>query len=271
MNPIRSFKGRGADFFFTSQRDPKRPLICASAGNFGQALAFAARKRGRTIEVFAAENANPLKVERMRALGAQVSLAGADFDAAKDLARERAQESGALFVEDGREPAISEGAGTVGVELSTWPRPLDSVLVPLGNGALLVGIATWFKRVSPGTAVVAVTPTGAPAMAESLRRGRVVATDATDTIADGLATRAPVPEALDVLRGKVDDILEVSDASMIAAMRLAHRELGLVLEPAGAAGLAAAMDHRLKFAGQRVATILCGGNLTLEGMARWLS
>ncbi len=140
VNPIRSFKGRGADFFVRELADASRPLACASAGNFGQGLAYAARRRAIALDVFAAVNANPLKIERMRALGARVHLAGHDFDAAKAAARDHAARHGARYVEDGREVAITEGAGTIGVELATWPDPIDVLLVPLGNGALLGGM-----------------------------------------------------------------------------------------------------------------------------------
>jgi threonine dehydratase len=116
-NPIRSFKGRGADFLARSL-DQKRKIVCASAGNTGQALAYAGRNRGIAVEVFAATDANPAKVDRMRSLGAKVTLAGADFDAAKQNARRHAAEHpDCLFVEDGAEDAITEGAVTIAVEL----------------------------------------------------------------------------------------------------------------------------------------------------------
>ena len=121
LNPIRSFKGRGADYFLQRLGSEPRPLVCASAGNFGQGLAYAAARRGRQVTVFAAHTANPLKLERMRRLGAEVRLAGDDFDAAKLAARAYADQTGARFVEDGAEPAIAEGAGSLGAELADWP------------------------------------------------------------------------------------------------------------------------------------------------------
>ncbi len=156
VNPIRSFKGRGADFF-TSQLPGEIPkLVCSSAGNFGQGLAYAARKRGFHLTVFGAESASPMKVECMRQLGAEVRLSGQDLAAAKQLAKEFARATGALFVEDGFEPAISEGAGTIAVELCRWPEPLDFLVVPLGDGALLSGLGRWMKTHSPQTRLVAV-------------------------------------------------------------------------------------------------------------------
>lgn len=270
VNPIRSFKGRGAEFFTSRLPAGSPKLVCASAGNFGQGMAYAARKRGLQLVVFASETANPLKVERMRQLGAEVRVFGRDFDAAKQRAREFAEESGACFVEDGREPEISEGAGTIAIELCRWPNAFDFLLVPLGNGALLSGTGRWMKAHSPATRVIAVCAAGTPAMAHSLREGKAKSTESVATIADGIAVRIPVPEALTDLRDAVDEVLLVDDNGLIQAMRLAFRHQGLVIEPAGAAGLAAAITHKDRFRGALVSTPLCGGNLTPEQIALWL-
>jgi threonine dehydratase len=271
LNPIRSFKGRGADYFV--QRLVARPscLTCASAGNFGQGLAYAARKNGLVCEVFAAETANPLKVERMRALGAQVRIAGRDFDEAKAAARESALRDGTLFVEDGRELAIAEGAGSIAVELSEWPEAFAAVVVPLGNGALLGGIASWVKATSPDTRVVGVCASGAPSMEQSWHAGRVIETERADTVADGIAVRVPVREALGYLQGVVDEVVLVSEESLKRASQLVWETLGIVVETAGAAGVAALLEHRTSLARGLVATPLCGGNVTIEQMAELTS
>jgi len=234
-------------------------------------MAYAARKRRLALTVFAAVTANPMKIERMRALGADVRIEGGDFDAAKLAARAFAAEIGARFVEDSRDAATAEGAGTIGLELLRWPEPFDAILVPLGNGALLGGVARWVKAHHPATQLIGVCASGAPAMERSWRSGRVQLLERVDTIADGIAVRVPVPEALDDLAGLVADIVLVEDATLLAAMRLAHQELGLVLEPSGAAGLAALLAFGDRFQGQLVATILCGGNLTPEQVQRWLA
>ncbi len=261
VNPIRSFKGRGTDWLLQSRPALPPRLVTASAGNFGQGLAWACRARGVRCEVYAAEGANPLKVERMRELGARVTLAGRDFDDAKAHARAHAAREGVEFIEDGRDLAITEGAGSMAVELASWPGPIESVIVPLGNGALLGGIGAWMRHVSPGTRIIGVCAAKAPAMRESLRAGRVVETAAADTIADGIAVRVPIPEALDYLRPLVDDVVTVSEDSLRAATHLVRSETGLVAEPAGAAGVAALLEHRhLRTAGL-VATPLCGSNV----------
>lgn len=269
LNPIRSFKGRGADFFVRELPERSPRLTCASAGNFGQGLAYAARRRGIPLDIVASVHANPFKVARMRALGATVRLAGEDFDAAKAEARAWAAREGARYVEDGREPAITEGAGTIAVELAAWDAPIDTLLVPLGNGALLGGIATWWRAHRPETRVVGVCATGAPSMALSWRAHRVVETASAATIADGIAVRVPVPEAVADLQAIVDDIVLVDDDTTLEAMRLVFAHVGILVEPAGVVGVAALLAHRARHAGERVATVLCGSNLTPEQVASY--
>jgi threonine dehydratase/peptide deformylase len=268
VNPIRSFKGRGADWLLRELEDDV-PIVCASAGNFGQGIAYAARARGRPSVVFAPETANPLKVERMRGLGAEVRLEGSDFDAAKDAARGYAAGIGGRFVEDGAEPAVAEGAGTIGVELGGHDGLLDVVLVPVGNGALITGIGAWVKAFASHTRVVGVCAAGAPAMANSWQAREPRPTETVSTIADGIAVREPVARALEDMYTLVDDMLIVDDDDLIRATRLAYQHLGVVVEPAGAAGLAAAVRHAERFSGQTVGVPLCGGNVTPGQMVAW--
>jgi threonine dehydratase len=268
-NPIRSFKGRGADFFIRTLDVAPPRVVCASAGNFGQGLAYAAARRGIACNVFAATTANPLKIDRMRALGALVQLAGVDFDAAKDAARDFAASVGAPFIEDGRDVAISEGAGSLGLELTQGMDPLDAVVIPLGNGALLGGVATWVKHATPKTRVIGVCAAGADAMARSWRTRSVISTPEARTIADGIAVRVPIPEAVEDLQNVVDDIVLVTDDQILEAMRVIYREHQVALEPAGAVGVAALMAWPDAFRGGRVATILCGANVTPEQHRRW--
>lgn len=271
VNPIRSFKGRGTDYLLHRVGRAPAGFVCASAGNFGQGMAYATRKRGEQLTVFAAISANPLKVERMRALGAVVVLEGDDFDAAKEAGKRHAADIGALYVEDGLAPEIAEGAGTIALELDRMHEPLDEVLVPLGDASLVNGIGTWVKHFSPATRVIAVCAAGAPAMEISWRAGKPVGTESIDTIADGIAVRVPIPEALATMRGAVDDVMLVTDSELLAAMRMLLLDAGLLVEPAGAAGLAALMKRRKELAGKRVAVPLSGGNLTEDQIRRWLS
>ena len=263
VNPIRSFKGRGTDYLLHRLGGEKRELVCASAGNFGQGMAYACRKRGVRLKVFASATANPLKVERMRALGATVVLVAGDFDDAKDAARK----DGAMFVEDGLLGPIAEGAGTIGVELD-GAQPLDAVFVPLGNGALVNGVGTWLKHHTP-TKVIAVCASGAPSMALSWQSHRPISAP-SDTIADGIAVRVPIPEAVGIMEKTVDEVMLVSDDEMRTAMRSLFYEAGLLVEPAGAAGLAAIARRRAEFSDGRVATILTGGNVTEQQIRDWI-
>lgn len=267
LGPIRSFKGRGGDWFMR-QRATTDAVCAASAGNFGQALAYAAREAGAHCTMFASVHANPLKVARMRALGANVIQRGEDFDAAKDAARDYAHEHGIEFVEDGKALAITEGAGTIGVEIAA-ATTLDTLLVPLGNGALLAGVATWMKYASPTTRVVGVVAAGAPCMLRALTGIQVDHTAPVATIADGIGVRVPVDEAVDDLRGLFDDVVAVEEHAITAAMRGVLSHLGLVIEPAGAVGIAALLSAPHGSFGARVGTILCGGNVTLEQLHAW--
>ena len=164
----------------------------------------------------------------------------------------------AVGIQDGRDPRIAEGAGTIAVELLA-AGALDAVVVQVGDGALITGIARWIKAQSPGTRVVGVAPTGSPAMARSWETGRPVSTPRTDTIAGALAVRDPVPDSVARMRGLVDDFVLVDDAEIIEAMRLVADTLGLLLEPAGAAGIAAI--RRRDIPGERLAAVLTGHGL----------
>ncbi len=264
LNPVQSFKGRGAEYWCHREARSAVPLVTATTGNFGQALAYAARRRGWPVTVFAATTANPLKVEAIRQLGADVRLAGYDFDAAKAIAKSFAEAKGLRFVEDGREPPIAEGAGTIALELCRWPEPIDAVLVPVGNGALANGIGCWMKAHSPTCRVIGVCAAGAPAMAESWRSGRVRESPIVGTIADGIAVRVPIPEALAQMRSAVDELVLVTDEEILATMQRMHQDMGLDVEPAGAVGVAAALRMQKRLTGQLVAIPVCGYNLAAE-------
>lgn len=257
-NPIKSFKGRGTSNY-VAQLTHAKGIVCASAGNFGQGIAWAGSKRGIPVTVFASGNAVAVKVEAMRRLGADVILEGYDFDAAKDAARLYAARENLLFVEDGNEVTIAEGAGTLAAEI-TDAAEFDAILVPLGNGALASGVGCWIKHALPQAQVIAVGAASAPAMAESVRTGLIVNGPAT-TIADGIAVRVPVPYAVATVREVVDEVVTVEDDHIRAAMTLLREALGLVVEPAGATGFAALVADPVRWEGKRIAVPLCGGNV----------
>ena len=222
------------------------------------------------MTIFTSRDASPMKIARMRALGADVRPVGTDYDDAHRLAAAFASQVGGRLVEDGRDLAIAEGAGTIAVELLEWSEPFDDIVVPVGDGALVGGVARWVKAHHPSTRVIGVAAAGAPAMERSWRAGRALARDQANTIADGISVQTPFAEAVTDLIGIVDDMVLVQDDQMVSAMRLALNELGIVLEPSGAAGLAALLAHPDLFRGRLIATILTGGNITDAQMRQWL-
>ncbi|MGF6229295.1 threonine dehydratase [Inquilinus ginsengisoli] len=268
LNPIRSFKGRGTEAVVAALEPRPDAVVATSSGNFGQGLARAAARRGIAATILAPAWANPLKLEAMRRLGATVRLADPEDGAGKDLARRIAAETGALFIEDGGHPVISAGAGTIAQELAG--HEFDDVIVQIGDGALATGIGSWFKAHAPEVRIVGVVARGAPAMAQSFAAGRAIDTPGTDTIADGMAISRPVPSAVAQLRACVDEILLVDDDAILEAARLLLRTAGVMAEPSGAAGLAAVLTNRDRFAGRRVATVITGSNLDAGFQARLL-
>ena len=260
-NPVRSFKGRGADLML-STLPPGTPVVCASSGNFGQAVAYAGRRRGLPVEVFVPDTANPAKRERMEMFGATVMQAGPDGWSARDAAAAYAKDHpDRVHLQDGLQSAIAEGAGTIGLELTRSVPPgqrFDAVVLPVGDGALINGVGRWMKKHAPGTRIVGVNAEGVPSMLESLRAGHPVSVDRPDTFADGIAVRTPLEASVRRARALVDEVVLVTDEAIAAAMELAVRELGIILEPAGAAGLAAIAERAI--VGDRLATVLTGAN-----------
>lgn len=268
LNPIRSFKGRGASLLV--HRAKERSIICASAGNFGQAMAWCCRAKGIHLTVYASIHANPLKVSRMRDLGAEVILAGEDFDSAKAIAKKVAVEKGIRFVEDSLDVDTVVGAGTIGIELfSNDDLSYEVVLVPLGNGALVNGIGMAAKNYNSTTRIVAIQSENAPAMVESWKSKTIVRHEKIETIADGIGVRIPVPEALDEMTELVHSCLLVQESTIIKAMQLLRLHAGILVEPSAAVGLAALLENRELFARQRVVLILTGSNLTEQQIQQW--
>jgi threonine dehydratase len=271
LNPVRSFKGRGTETVAAvAAREGAARMICASAGNLGQALAYSGARRGLEVMVVAARTANPLKLRRIAAFGAGVRLEGADIEDARVLARELAEAEGAYLVEDSLDLATCEGAATIGLELLRDDPGLEVVLVALGGGALASGVGYVARALADHVEVIGIQPAGAPAMALSWREGAVVETDAIDTIADGVAGRCPIPEVLEDLLEVLDDVVLVGEDSIKAGMGAIHEHAGLVVEPSAALGVAALLEDRERFAGRRVATILCGSNVGRADFAAWV-
>lgn len=270
VNPIRAFKGRGTwlavrEMAGEGRIGPDRPVVAASTGNFGQGLAFAGRSLGVPVVVFADEHANEGKLARMRSFGATVIQAGHDFDAARAASEVYAREHGATLLVDGEEPWVATGAGTLAVELTDGAAAgalpeLATAHVAVGNGALIVGIGAWLRHAAPNTRIVGVQSEAAPSMTESWRRGEPVETETANTFAEGMATRVPVPEALDMMVGRVDDMQLVSEEALRDAQAELTEALGILVEGAGAASWAALMADPDRAAGPAL-VLITGSNV----------
>ncbi len=268
-NPIRSFKGRGTwvavhRLAGQGRIGPDRPIVVASAGNFGQGIPYAARYVGVSTVVFASLHANPGKIVRMRTLGATVHQVGEDFDAAVAAARAYAAEHGGEFLVDGEDPSISAGAATMALEVTdavaTGRLPeVAAAFVPVGNGALINGVGAWLKEAAPGCAVVGVQAEGAPAMTLSWRAGRAIDTPSVTTYADGIAARVAVPQSVELMAGRVDEMLLVSEAALHEAQAELTSELGITVEGAAAASWAAALQRPVT--GGAALLIITGSNV----------
>ena len=264
-NPVRSFKARGTEVVASLLAGHgSRAVVCASAGNLGQALAWSGRARGLNVTVVASRFAPAAKLDRIRALDARLELVDGDFDTA------RARRDAIRLVEDSLDIETCEGAATIGLELVDTVPSFDAVLIALGGGALATGVGHVVKAWAPDVEVICIQPLGAPAMTHSWRQRRVVTTDSTNTIADGVAGRRPIPAVLDDLLLVADDAVLVQEASIIAGMRMLLDHAGLVVEPSAALGIAAILEDRDRFAGRHVVTIVCGSNVDLDAYHRWV-
>jgi threonine dehydratase len=269
INPVRSFKGRGSwlavrQLVASGEADEQRGIVVASSGNFGQAIAYAGRAHRIPVTVFVDANANPVKVARTRSFGAEVVMVGRDFDEAREHAAKRARDTGQTLVTDGRETAFAVGAGTIALEVTQAVGAgrlpvIDTAYVPVGNGSLIVGIGTWLRHASPSTRVVGVQAEGAPSMTLSWRARRPVETENAATSAEGLATRVPVPEAVEAMRSLVDDMILLPEEAILQAQQDLTNELGVLVEAAGAAAWAACVA--VSASRSASLTIVTGSNL----------
>lgn len=244
VNPIRSFKGRGTwvavhGLAGEGRIGPERSIVVASAGNFGQGVAYAARALGVPAVVFTSRHANRGKVARMRALRATVIEEGEDFDDARGASERYSGENGAELLVDGDDPRIASGAATLAVELTDAIEagvlpPIAVASVPVGNGALIDGVGAWFRHASAGTRVVGVQAAGADAMTRSFAAGHPVDGDHVDTYADGIASRIAIPRAVELMFGRVDAMHTVGEEALHEAQAELTEALGITVE--GAAG-----------------------------------
>lgn len=248
INPVRCAHGRGADVL-TGRADPAEVLTCADTGNLGRALALSGRRRGVRVEIFASRDDSPLRLFELESLGAVVRLVDGGADAARRHARECSADQGRRFVDNGSEPALTEGAGTIGVELAREPWPVDVLLLPVGDGSMVRGIAAWLRAASPETRLLSVGPEGnaAPGALAS-------------ALVEGPAASTPGSGAGCSVKDVVDGHVEVGDDVLRAAVELLLRRCGLVADPAGAAGVVATLLLRDELRGATVALPVLSAN-----------
>ena len=261
FQPIGAFKLRGAYTMVARlpAAERRRGVVTFSSGNHAQAVAFAAREFGIDAVIVMPENAPRVKVEGTKRLGAEVVMRGTTSTERRELAESIQAERGLVMIPPFDHPDIIAGQGTVGLEiLEDWPA-VEAILVPIGGGGLLSGIAAWVKRERPDIAVVGVEPTGAPAMRRSLDAGEVVTLDRVDSIADGLVPVRPGDLTFAHARALVDDVVLVDDdAIRHAAGRLLLRGR-LLAEYSGAATVAALLSGA--WSGGAAAAVISGGNI----------
>jgi threonine dehydratase len=262
VSPIASFKWRGA-LNALLRDDSVRGVVTSSTGNHGQGVAWAARVAGIPAHIFLPLGANPTKRAKIELLGATIHDVGHDLDAAKELAIAFARDEELTFIDDGESEGVIEGAGTVGLEIARALERIDVVYVPMGSGSLASGVAIAIKQHHPNARVVAVQSSGSPAMAESFHARRAVERP-IDSIADGLVCRVPAQLALDLLVQHVDDAIVIPDDELLAAAREMILGAHILVEPSGAAGLAAALRKREP----NTVVIATGANITPELFAR---
>jgi threonine dehydratase len=269
---IGSFKARGALACVSqlSRAQLAQGLICASTGNHGAAMAWAAHRMNGICTVVAPVDTPEIKRNNMRNAGARVVIEGGDWGDSCKIARDLAAREGLLYLEDGEDPWIMAGAGTVGLEIMQELPATQAILVPVGGGNLIAGCAIAAKAASAKTAsapvqIIGVQSEAAPAVTESMRQKRIVHLPTT-SFAGGMATTAPVPMAFAVMQELVDEMLLVSEQELIQSIGHLVRAHGIVVEGAGAAALAAALRYAPRFAGQTVALVLSGRNLDVGSL-----
>jgi threonine dehydratase len=262
-----SYKIRGPlnKFSYLSADEKRRGVICSSAGNHAQGVALAARLQGIHAVVVMAENATPSKVQATRAYGAEVVLHGRIWDEANERARELVAERGYTYIHPFDDEQLIVGQGTVGLEIhQDWPD-VEVVVVPIGGGGLISGIAMALKSLNPAVRIVGVESSGAPGMKRSVDEGRLVTLDRVDCIIDGLRVKRVGEKTFEIVRRYVDDIVTLPDEEIFDAILWTMHYAKLVPEGAAAAPVGALLHGLVRApAGSKVVSVLSGGNLNLD-------
>jgi threonine dehydratase len=270
--PIGAFKVRGG-LVYVDRLKRERPhiagLISATRGNHGQSLAFAASRYDMPVTIYVPHGNSTEKNRAMRAFGARLVEHGEDFQSAREEAERRAKLDGLEFVPSFH-PDLVLGVATYALELLRKSPDLDLLYVPIGQGSGICGCILARDLLGLTTEIVGVQSTEAPSYALSFAAGTVVTTETSNTLADGMATRVPDPDALAIIRKGASRVVQVTDGEIAAAIRAYWTDTHNLAEGAGAAALAAALQEKAKIGGRRVGLILSGGNIDFDLFKRWV-
>ena len=268
--PTGTFKVRGA-LWALAQRMKKgqvQEVVASSTGNHGAAVAYAAKQFGIKAKIFLPTSCNPVKRGRIAALGGAIlESGGRDLASAFALAAEYAKQPGVFFLNDATDVDIPAGPATIGCEILEQLPETSAVLVPMGDSALIRGIAAAAKQIAPQVKIIGVQAERAPAYFLSWKEGKVVVTETCDTIADGLATRTPEAANVRDVKNLVDGVVLVSEEQMLRAIDVLLLEEHVLAEPAGAASTAALLESNTG-CGDNVALVVSGVNISREVLRR---
>ncbi|HWG48795.1 MAG TPA: threonine/serine dehydratase [Candidatus Acidoferrales bacterium] len=257
-----SFKPRGAFNCILSSEVPEAGVIAASGGNHGAAVAYAAHQLGHHAEIFVPTISSPVKVERLRQYGATVNVGGRDYAEALAASQKRAAETGSLKVHAYDDPRVLAGQGTLGMEFEEQVRGLESVLIAVGGGGLIGGVAAWYQE---RVRVIGVEPERAPSLFKALEAGHVVEVETGGVAADSLGARRVGELMFPIAQRFVQRVVLVSDEQIIEAQRLLWQRLRIIAEPGGATALAALISGAYQpHPGERVGVVICGANADLS-------
>ena len=269
-----SYKIRGPlnKFTYLTGEQKQRGVVCSSAGNHAQGVALAAKMNGMHAVVVMAENATPSKIAATRGYGAEVILHGTIWDEANEKARQLVVERGLTYIHPFDDPQLVAGQGTLGLEIHDDLPDADVVVVPIGGGGLISGVAMALKSINPKITIIGVESSGAPGMKASVAAGHVVTLDSVDCIIDGLRVKRVGEYTHAVVSRFVDDIVTLPDADIFDALVSVMEHCKLVVEGAAAAPVAAVLHKKIVApAGSKVVCVLSGGNVNLDQLKglRW--
>ena len=265
-----SFKVRGAYYKISqlSEEESAKGVIACSAGNHAQGVALAATRRGIRSIVCMPDGAPLMKVENTKNLGAEVCLVPGTYDEAHDKAVQLQKEYDMTFIHPYDDEQVIAGQGTIGLEILDQLPDVDAVVVPVGGGGLISGVAFAIKQLNPNIKVYGVQASGAPSMYESIHNDKITCLDSVSTIADGIAVKEPGPHTFEYVKKYVDDIVTVTDDEISAAILALIEKQKLIAEGAGAASVAAAMFHKVPVEGKKVVCLVSGGNIDVTILSR---